>query len=91
MGVKTEQTRFFRGRGCSDCKHSGYTQRVGIFELLVVNEDIRRLILSKGSNKDIKEAALKKGMISMRMDGMKKAERGLTTLEEVLRATLEEG
>jgi type II secretory ATPase GspE/PulE/Tfp pilus assembly ATPase PilB-like protein len=90
LGVKTEQTKFFRGKGCSACKRTGYTRRVGVFELLVIDEDIRRLMLAKASNKEIKAAALKKGMISMRMDGLRKAEQGVTTIEEVLKATMEE-
>ena len=90
MGVKTEQTKFFRGKGCNECKRTGYSKRIGIFELLVVDEDIRRFILTKSSGKDIKVAAMKKGMEPMRMDGMRKAEKGLTSIEEVLKATLEE-
>src|SRR6185503_11476333 len=76
LGIKTEQSKFFRGRGCGDCKRTGYTKRVAVFELLIVDEDIRRLILAKASNKDIKAMALKKGMVSMRMDGLRKAEKG---------------
>ena len=90
LGVRTEQTKFFRGRGCSDCKRMGYSKRIGLFELLIIDEDIRRLILAKSSNKDIKALALKKGMVSMRVDGLRKAEKGLTTVEEVLKATMEE-
>ena len=90
MGVKTEQTKFFHGKGCHECRRTGYSKRVGIFELLVADDDVRRLILSKGSGKDIKAAAMKKGMEPMRVDGLRKAEKGITTLEEVLKATLEE-
>ena len=56
----------------------------------MIDEDIRHLILTRASNKDIKTMAIKKGMISMRTDGLRKAEKGITTLEEVLKATLEE-
>ncbi len=90
MGAKTDQTKFFRGKGCHDCKKTGYSKRLGVYELLVIDEDIRRLILTRASNKDIKAMAIKKGMISMRTDGLRKAEKGITTLEEVLKATLEE-
>lgn len=90
MGAKSDQTRFFRGKGCNDCKKTGYSKRIGVFELMVIDEDIRRLVLSKASNKDIKAMAIKKGMTTMRMDGIKKAEKGMTTIEEVLKATLEE-
>jgi len=90
MGVKTDKAQFYRGRGCLDCKKSGYTKRIGLFELLLIDEDIRRLILTRASNKEIKALAIKKGMISMRLDGLKKAEQGITTVEEVLKATTEE-
>ncbi len=90
LGVKTDQTKFFRGRGCHECKKTGYSKRLGVYELLIIDEDIRRLILMRSSNKEIKSMAIKKGMISMRMDGLKKAEQGITTIEEVLKATLEE-
>jgi type IV pilus assembly protein PilB len=90
MGIKSRQTKFFRGKGCKECKRTGYAKRIGIFELLVVDEDIRRLVLSKSSAKDIKSMAMKKGMVSIRMDGLRKAEAGLTTIEEVIKATLEE-
>ena len=85
-----EKVEFFRGRGCHDCKRTGYAKRVGLYELLIIDEDIRRLMLARASNKDIKAQALKKGMLSMRVDGLRKAEKGITTVEEVLKATMEE-
>jgi type IV pilus assembly protein PilB len=90
MGIKSQQTKFYRGKGCKECKRTGYGHRIGIFELMIIDEDLRRLILSKASAKDLKSTAMKKGMVSIRMDGLKKAEAGLTTIEEVLKATLEE-
>ncbi len=90
LGVKTDKTKFFRGRCCHDCKRTGYMKRVGLYELLIVDEDIRKLMLARASNKDIKTMALKKGMVSMRVDGLRKAEKGITTIEEVLKATMEE-
>ncbi len=90
LGVKTDQTKFYRGRGCHDCKRTGYTKRVGLYELLIVDEDIRRLMLARSSGKEIKAMAMKKGMVSIRMDGLRKAEKGVTSIEEVLKATLEE-
>ncbi len=90
FGVKTEQTKFYRGVGCNECKRTGYIKRIGVYELLVIDEEIRRFILTKASNKEIRALALKKGMISMRIDGFRKAERGITSIEEVLKATLEE-
>ncbi len=91
LGVKTENATFFRGKGCSECRGLGYGKRIGIYELLLVDEPIRRLIIKKASADEIKAYAQKNGMISMRMDGIRKAEKGLTTLDEVLKVTLEEG
>lgn len=92
LGVRrsTEATTFYRGKGCARCKNTGYDRRVGIFELLSVGETIQKLILAKASAAQIKEEAQKNGMTSMRMDGIRKAQKGLTTLEEVLKVTLEE-
>ncbi|HXF82302.1 MAG TPA: ATPase, T2SS/T4P/T4SS family [bacterium] len=78
---------FHQAVGCPQCRHTGYQGRVGIFEVLVVTEAIRNLVLSRASAADIAEAARSEGMISMRADGLLKAMRGLTTVEEVLRVT----
>ena len=65
-------------------------KRMGIYELLAIDESIRRLIIKQASADEIKAQAQKNGMLSMRTDGIKKAEKGLTTLEEVLKVTLED-
>lgn len=92
LGVRrsTEATTFYRGKGCARCKNTGYDRRVGIFELLSVDETIQKLILAKVSAAQIKEEAQRNGMISMRLNGIRKAQKGLTTLEEVLKVTLGE-
>ncbi len=74
---------FFRGRGCSACQGSGYRGRLGIHEILYINDDIRQLIAERGHIRDIYQAALDSGFSKMRYDGIKKVVRGLTTLEEV--------
>ncbi len=89
LGVKPEAT-FYRGKGCSTCKNTGHDRRVGIYELLVVDELVRKLVIARAPASEIKAQAVKAGMISMRADGIRKAEKGITTLEEVLKATLEE-
>ena len=76
---------FFVGEGCQKCNSSGYSGRTGIREVLEVNEDIRQLIMARGNATQIKEAAIKSGMVTMLMDGYHKALKGITTLEEVLR------
>lgn len=79
--------KFSRGRGCQFCKNSGYRGRIGIFELIVMNQAIREIVMGKASSSDIKKESLKAGMKTLREDGLRKVLAGLTTVEEVLRAT----
>ena len=76
---------FYQGTGCDKCDHSGYRGRIGIFEILEVNDDIRDAIVRKANSKEIKEMAVKNGMTTMIEDGLKKALTGITTIEEILR------
>lgn len=78
---------FYHGRGCEDCNYSGYKGRIGIFELLIINDEIRDLILERASTMHIQRAAKKQGMQTMRDDGWQKVLAGITTMEEVLRVT----
>jgi len=78
-----------RGRGCASCMGSGYMGRTGIFELLVIDNEIRRLITSGADSVTIKEAAMRRGMTSLFEDGLRKVKAGVTTLNEVLRVTQE--
>ena len=88
-GEKSLETlRFFRGAGCSRCKSSGYKGRVGIYEVLEIDKELTALINSRASADEIKKyAEEKQGMITMFQDGLVKAKQGVTTIEEVLRAT----
>ena len=79
--------KLYRGRGCDKCFQSGYMDRSGIFEILLVDEDIRRMVLERTNTGEIKKAALKKGMLTLRMDGARKVVEGITTIEEVIRVT----
>jgi type IV-A pilus assembly ATPase PilB len=81
---------FFRGKGCSDCRFTGYRGRTGIFEILRLNEKIRKLINEKASSDQIRQAAISSGMKTLRQAGWEKVKGGITTLEEVLRVTQEE-
>jgi len=76
-----------RGAGCEDCLHTGFFGRVGIFELLMVDETVRRLILEQADATTIRQAALDAGLVTLRADGARKALAGLTTPDEVLRVT----
>ncbi|MCX5693456.1 MAG: type II secretion system ATPase GspE [Candidatus Omnitrophica bacterium] len=90
-GLGIDQKKgFFKGKGCSACKNTGYRERIGIFELLIVNERIKKLIVDKASSDIIKKIAIETGMKTLRDDGLDKVLKGITTPEEVLKATQEE-
>jgi len=82
------ELHFARGAGCDECRNTGYLGRTGIFELLLINEQIRREILARSPNNVIREKGAP-NFITMRMDGWKKAASGITTIDEVLRVTQE--
>lgn len=86
----TEGTLIYQGRGCEGCRSTGYRGRTGIFELMALTEDIRRLILEKASANIIKQKAIAQGMQTLRENGWQKVREGITTVEEVLRVTQEE-
>ncbi|MBN2097940.1 MAG: type II/IV secretion system protein [Candidatus Omnitrophica bacterium] len=79
--------KFFEGKGCEYCKFTGYRGRTGIYEFLLVNEDIRELILKRTSASQIKKAAVSGGMRTLRQDGWERVKMGLTTPQEVVRVT----
>lgn len=76
----------FRGKGCLLCQKTGYLGRIGIFELLEMEEPIKKLVMEKANASRIKEEAVKQGMVTMIEDGLKKLETGVTTIDEILRA-----
>jgi type II secretion system protein E len=82
-----DSTRFMRGLGCEDCRQLGYQGRLAIYELLVVNEGLRPLILSRAASSTIAQKAIEQGMRTLRVDGWNKVRAGITTIEEVLRVT----
>jgi type IV pilus assembly protein PilB len=91
LGIQSSgNAAFYRGKGCPKCKESGYSGRTGIYELLIINEDIKKLVIIKASADEIKKKAMESGMKTMRDDGIEKALAGITTVEEVLRVTEEE-
>lgn len=77
--------KLYRGTGCSFCKNTGYFGRTSIYELIVLDEEIRALIISKASSNIIKDTAIKKGMKTLKDSGLEKVMQGVTTLEEVIR------
>jgi len=80
----------YRGKGCRECLGTGYRGRTGIFEFMLVTEDIRELILRRASTGEIRRAAMEHGMHVLRMDGLRHLAPGRTTLEEVVRVTKDE-
>ncbi len=81
--------RLYRGKGCKLCSGTGYEGRIGIFEVLEVDDEIQSLIMKHENSDTIRTAAMRKGMTTMLDDGLNKAKRGITTVEEVLRAIKE--
>lgn len=76
---------FYQGIGCSKCNNSGYRGRIGIYEVLLMNDDVRAGVVRKASADEIKQIAIKNGMTTMIEDGLQKVMTGITTVEEILR------
>lgn len=85
----SEQVYLYRGKGCQRCGGSGYKGRVGIFEVMQVDTEMQKLIISKVTENEIDAMAHQKGMLSMVQDGYLKSLEGITTIEEVLRVSRE--
>jgi type II secretory ATPase GspE/PulE/Tfp pilus assembly ATPase PilB-like protein len=83
-----ENVKVYRGKGCSACSQTGFKGRCGIYELLVIDDSIRELILKKTTAQEICDQGRKKGMRTLREDGWDKVIKGVTTVEEILRVTL---
>ncbi|MDI6735218.1 MAG: ATPase, T2SS/T4P/T4SS family [bacterium] len=93
VGIKIEGQKEFplyRGRGCDKCNNIGYKGRIGVYEAMIMNDEIRQLILMREPSQTIKESAEKMGMISLKEAALKKVIRGTITLEEMLRLSFEE-
>src|SRR5262245_27175105 len=80
---------FYKSVGCDQCNHTGYRGRIGIYEVMKVTDKLRRLIATRTSEDQIREAALAAGMISLGEDGLAKVKSGVTTAEELLRVVTE--
>jgi general secretion pathway protein E len=81
--------RLYAGKGCEKCAHTGYYGRSGIFELMAVDDDIRKLILKSADANQLRESAISHGMRTLLRDGSEKVKEGITTLSEILRVTQE--
>jgi len=81
--------RAYQGKGCAVCHQTGFMGRVGVFEVMVISDAIRQLIVGKATAEEITQKAVSEGMTTMLEDGLEKVQQGLTTVEEILRVTKE--
>jgi len=91
LGYKKDETgsfKVFKGRGCDKCNNTGYKGRVGLVEVMQIDDELRDMILAGGSALDIKKRAIENGMITLRRSGLIKIKEGITTVEEVVRETV---
>ncbi len=87
LGVDLKNISFYKGTGCKACDGTGYKGRVGIFELFIINEEIKKLILEGITEKELQKAAIRFGMKTLLQGGLEKVDKGITTVEEVLKVT----
>ncbi|HWN41902.1 MAG TPA: type IV-A pilus assembly ATPase PilB [Thermoanaerobaculia bacterium] len=80
--------KLFRGRGCDRCSNTGYKGRVGLYEVLEVEDEMREMILSGASSFELRQKAIQNGMMTLRMSGLQKIRDGVTTMDEVVRETV---
>lgn len=84
-----DQIKLFKGKGCGTCDKTGYHGRIGIYEVLVLTNEMKELVNNRASGTTISETAIKGGMVTMKQDGILKALNGVTTIEEIWRVTKE--
>jgi len=85
-----QKINLFEGKGCQECRFTGYHGRTAVYEVLIVNEALREMILARASSQQIKKKAIAQGMRTLRHDGLQKVLAGITTLTEVVRVTQQE-
>ena len=89
LSPEGENVLTWRGAGCPECAGRGYSSRMGIFEMMDVNDEIRKLIIANADASVLTRTARKNGMRNLREDGWRKIQDGVTTVEEVMRVTQE--
>ncbi len=92
IGLTTEDLqgrKLYRGKGCQECLNTGYSGRTGIFEIMLIDDNIQNLILKTSDSNAIKHRAVEQGMITLRQNGAQKVLAGITTIEEVFRVTVQ--
>jgi type IV pilus assembly protein PilB len=90
VGFSEEEARTmkcYKGKGCKTCNDTGYKGRVALYEVMPVKDELKELILEGAASTEIKKAAVRLGMKTLRMSGLTKVREGITTVEEILRVT----
>jgi type II secretory ATPase GspE/PulE/Tfp pilus assembly ATPase PilB-like protein len=90
LGIDPEMfvdAQLYRGRGCERCKNSGYAGRAAIIEVMTISDQIRKLIISRASSREIGKVAINQGMKTLRMVALDRAREGVSTLEQALVTT----
>ncbi len=93
LGVPPDEVKSFtvyKGKGCTICNGTGYKGRLGLYEVMTMKEEIKELVLARASASEIKKEAIRSGMKTLRQSGMTKIKGGMTTIEEILRSTMED-
>jgi len=85
--AEAQKLTFYKGAGCDTCGSTGYRGRQGLYEVMAMSSNLRRMVLRGASTEELRDAAVKEGMLTLRSDGMVKVKRGITTLEEVVKET----
>ena len=82
-----KETTFLKGEGCEACNETGYVGRMGVYEVMAMSGGLRKLVMQGASTDEIRDQAIQEGMVTLRHDGLRKVEKGITTLEEVVKET----
>jgi type IV pilus assembly protein PilB len=91
LGMKREELngrKFYRGKGCEVCNNTGYKGRVGLFELMIMNDELREMVMSNASTDLLRDAARGYGMVTLRDAGVSFIHDGTTSAEEIVRETI---
>jgi type IV pilus assembly protein PilB len=93
LGIPPDEVKsiqVYKGKGCSLCNNTGYKGRVGLYEVMPMKEEVKELVLSRASTSEVKKEAIRLGMKTLRQSGISKIREGVTTIEEVLRSTIDD-
>jgi type IV pilus assembly protein PilB len=80
-------TQLYKGEGCDQCGGSGYKGRCGFYEVMIMSGELRKAIMNEMGTDELRDLAVSEGMLTLRQDALKKVERGITSLEEVIKET----